>query len=74
MPMPGGAGSVPMAVSRPAVSGPTMPARVAAAVLRIPHGDHFGIGGSGCCLGVLPSRVHAVPGGAMAAGEGTEQG
>jgi hypothetical protein len=29
---------------------------------------------SGCSLGVLPIRVDAVSGGAVAAGEGTEQG
>jgi len=51
-----------------------MPARVAAAVMRIPHRYHFGLGICGCCLGVLPIRVHAVSSGAVAAGEGTEQG
>lgn len=74
MPMAGGAGAAPMAMSRPVVSRPTMPARVAAAVMRIPHRDHFGMGVSGCCLGVLRIRGHAVSGRAVAAGEGTEQG
>ena len=47
---------------------------MAAAVMRIRHHDHFGMGVSWCCFRVLPIRVLAVPGGAMAAGEGTEHG
>jgi hypothetical protein len=47
---------------------------MAAAVMRIRHRDHFGMGISWCCFRVLPIRVHAVPGGAMAAGKGTEHG
>ncbi|MGH6853290.1 MAG: hypothetical protein ACREDJ_08890, partial [Methylocella sp.] len=62
------------AVFHPAVPRPTMPARVSAAVMRFRRRGHFGMGGSGCCLGVLPIRVHAVSGGAVAAGDGTEQG
>jgi hypothetical protein len=52
---------------------PTMTARVAAAVMRIPRHCHVGMDVSGCRLGVLPIRVDAVSG-AVAAGEGTEQG
>ena len=65
----GGLGPVPMAMSRPAVSRPTVSARVAGAMLvaRIPRHGHPGICVSGCCRSVL-----AIP--AMAAGEGTEQG
>jgi hypothetical protein len=65
---------MPTAMSRPAVSRPTMTARVAAAVMRIPRHCHVGMDVSGCSLGVLPIRVDAVSGGAVAAGEGTEQG
>jgi hypothetical protein len=44
---------------------------MAPAVMRI---RHFGMCVSGSCLRVLPIRVHADSGGAMAAGEGTEHG
>src|ERR1700730_2116321 len=73
MPVRGGSGPVPMAVSRPAVPCPTVSARVAGAMVatRNRHCGHSGIWVSGCCLRVLPI-VHAVSGGA--AGEGTEQG
>ncbi len=47
---------------------------MAAAVTQIRHRDRFGMGLSGSCFRVLPIRVHAVSGGAMAAGEGTEYG
>jgi hypothetical protein len=50
-----------------------MSASMAAAVRRIPHHDHFGIGVPDCCLSVLPIRDH-VSGRAVAAGRGTEQG
>ena len=74
MPMLRGSSAAPMAMSRPAVSRPTMPARVVAAATRTTHRDHFGMGVPRFCLGVLPIRIHAVTGCAMAAGEGTEQG
>jgi hypothetical protein len=78
MPVRGGSGPVPMAVSlsRPAVSRPTVSARVAAAMVatRNRRRGHSGICVSGCCLGVLAIRVHALSGGAVAAGQGTEQG
>jgi len=51
-----------------------MPARVAAAVTRIPRHCHVGMDVSGCRLGVLPIRIDAVSGDAVAASEGTEQG
>ncbi len=45
-----------------------------AAATRIPSHGHLGMGVSGCCLGVLPIRVDAVSGCAMAAGNRTEHG
>ncbi len=45
-----------------------------AAVMRIPRHGNFSISVSGCCLGVLPIRVDAVSGCAMAAGNWTEHG
>ncbi len=72
--MLGGSGAAPLAMSRPPVSLPTMAASMVAAAMRIAHSDRFSISGSGCCLGVLPIRDHAVSGGAVAAGQGTEQG
>jgi hypothetical protein len=74
MPVPGGSGPVPMAMSRPAVSRPTTLACMAAAMVAspIPRRGHPGICISGCCVGPLVIRAHAISGGA--AGEGTEQG
>jgi hypothetical protein len=51
-----------------------MPARMTAAVTQIRHRDHVGMGVSGSCFRVLPIRIRTISGGAMAAGEGTEQG
>jgi hypothetical protein len=74
MPMLGGSGAAPMAMFRQAVSRPTMSARVAPAVMRIAHGNNFGTAGLNCRLSVLPVRVDAVSGSAVAAGHGPEQG
>jgi hypothetical protein len=45
-----------------------------AAAPRIRRRDHFGMGVSGCGLGVLPIRGQAVSIGAVAAGNRAEQG
>jgi hypothetical protein len=45
---------------------------MAAAAMRIAHSDHFSISVPDCCLTVLPIRDHAVSGGAVATGKGTE--
>ncbi len=74
MPVRDSANLGPFAMSRPAVSRPTMPARMAAAVMRIPYRDHFGMGVWGCSLSVLLSRVRACPSLAMEAGNRTEHG
>src|SRR3984893_11104153 len=72
-----GSGPVPMAVSlsRPAVSRPTVSARVAGAMAtrNRPRG-HSGFCVSGGSLGVLVVPVPAISRAAVPAGEGTEQG
>lgn len=75
MPVRGGAGPMPMAMSCPVVSCPAMPARVVvAAAAEILRRGHPGIDISCCCLLILPIRAHAVAGATMTSGGRAEQG
>jgi hypothetical protein len=74
VPVPGGSCPVPMALSRPAVPRPTVPARVAVAVMRLPRHGHLDTGASGYCLRVLAIHVRACASPAMAAGHRAEYG